>query len=67
MSSSSKNDKSDCIIIDFGIYPSSETLVKDLNKNSKNQLLKLNPDQMKPTDWDHVLDLIIKNNKCVVL
>jgi len=67
MSSISNNDKSDCLVLDFGIYSSSKTLRNYLDTSKKNQILELNPIQMKAADWDHVLDLIINNNKCIIL
>jgi len=67
MSSISNNDKSDSIILDFGIYSSSKILRHYFDNNNKNQTLELNPSQMEETDWDHVLDLIIKKQKCIVL
>ena len=66
MSSISNNDISDCIILDFGMDASSKTLLSYLDTN-KNHTLELNPSQMKAADWDHVLDLIINNNKCIIL
>ena len=66
MSSINNNKKPDCVILDFGIYSSSKTLRNYLDNNKKNQSLELNPNQMEEADWDHVLDLIIKQ-KCIVL
>ncbi len=67
MSSTSKNQSSAYLILDFGIYSSSKTLFSFLEKNNKNQIIELNPNQMNAADWDHVLGLIIKNKKCIAL
>lgn len=67
MSLTSKNDNSNYLILDFGINPESKELINFVKNDNKNQILELNPNQMKNEDWDHVLDLIIKNKKCITL
>ena len=67
MSLTSKNDNSNYLILDFGINPESKGLITFVKNDNENQLLELNPSQMKNEDWDHVLDLIIKNKKCITL
>lgn len=67
MSSISNNDDTDCLILDFGIYSSSKTLLSYLENNKKNQIIELNTNQMDEADWDHVLGLILKNKKSIAL
>ena len=67
MSLTSNHDASNNLILDFGLYPSSDEFKNFFKNNKKNQILELNPNQMKQADWDHVLDLIIKNKKCITL
>jgi len=67
MSLTSKDDITNYLVLDLGIYPSSDELRKVLKNNKQNHILELNPNQMKSADWDHVLELVIKNKKCITL
>jgi hypothetical protein len=67
MSLTSNGDNSAYLILNFGLYPSSEVIMNSFENDKNNQILKLNPSLMKSKDWDHVLDLIIKNKKCITL
>lgn len=67
MSLTSKDNPSTYLILDLGLYPSSKEFMDSFKNDKKNQILELNPNQMQKTDWDHVLDLIIKNKKCITL
>jgi len=69
--SSTYNNSDDCLILDLGLYPSSPEVLKALNGSSEDKkvkkLLKLDPKVMTVTDWDHVLNLVIKNKKSITL
>jgi len=67
MSLTSDEDTSSFLILDCGLYLSSKELMNYFKNDKKNHILKLNPILMKSKDWDHVLDLIIKNKKCITL
>ena len=67
MSSHSKVTNTNCLILDLGDHSTSNNIKQLVKKNSENQVIELQPNQMKEEDWDQLLGLIIRNNKCITL